>query len=80
MFDRFKKRTPAGGPDISTIDSREKIDELHIRGKLERLLLLPKEFGAKISRKTSCLSPWELAQLRPTQIAVSLPRSRQAEP
>jgi hypothetical protein len=47
LFDRFKKKTSAGVPDFSTIDSREKIEELLIRGKLERLLLLPKEFGGE---------------------------------
>ena len=33
------------GPDFSAVDSRGKADELFQRGQLERLYLLPPEFG-----------------------------------
>jgi len=33
------------GPDFSSVDSRAKAEELFLRGELEKLLLLPLEFG-----------------------------------
>jgi hypothetical protein len=46
MFGWFKKK-PAKpiGPDFSGIDSQAKAEELFRRGKLERLFLMPLEFG-----------------------------------
>jgi hypothetical protein len=50
MFDRlfnwFKKKPP-DGPDFSAIDSREKAEALFRRGQLEKLFLLPTEFGGQ---------------------------------
>lgn len=48
MFGWFKKKSPPpNGPDFSGIDSREKAEELFKRGGLERLLLMPLEFGGR---------------------------------
>ena len=33
------------GPDFSTVDSREKAEQLAAQGRLEKLFLLPPEFG-----------------------------------
>jgi hypothetical protein len=46
MFGWFKKKSPPpSGPDFSAIDSREKAEELFRRGELEKLFLMPLEFG-----------------------------------
>jgi len=46
MFDWFKKKSPPpAGPDFSAIDSRAKAEELFRRGDLEKLYLMPLEFG-----------------------------------
>jgi len=48
MFGWFKKRSPPpNGPDFSGIDSRTKAEELFRRGDLEKLLLMPLEFGGE---------------------------------
>ncbi|MFK2916633.1 hypothetical protein ISS97_05110 [Dyella koreensis] len=44
MFNWFKKR-PGSGPDFSHVDSREKAEELYKRGQLEKVCLMPLEFG-----------------------------------
>src|SRR2546423_911623 len=47
MFNWFKKQPPAvpDGPDFSDTDSREKAEARTQRGELEKLLLLPADFG-----------------------------------
>lgn len=47
MFNWLKKQspTPNGGPDFSDIDSKEKAEARLQTGELEKLLLLPAEFG-----------------------------------
>jgi hypothetical protein len=46
MFGLFKKNPPKpSGPDFSAIDSKAKAIELFERGDLEKLFLLPLEFG-----------------------------------
>ena len=47
MFDWFKKQspTPNGGPDFSDINSKEKAEARLQSGELEKLLLLPADFG-----------------------------------
>ena len=46
MFGWFKKSSPpSSGSDFSIIDSREKAEELFRQGKLEKLFLMPPEFG-----------------------------------
>jgi hypothetical protein len=46
MFGWFKKQPESpNGPDFSAINSREKAEELFRQGSLEKLLLMPLEFG-----------------------------------
>ena len=46
MFGWLKKKSPQPkGPDLSWIDSREKADELFLKGELEKLHLMPLELG-----------------------------------
>jgi hypothetical protein len=48
MFDMFKKKSAVpNGPDFSGIDSREKAEARAQSGELEKLFLLPAEFGGK---------------------------------
>jgi hypothetical protein len=48
MFGWFKKKsTPPNGPDFSLIDSQAKAEELFRRGVLEKLFLMPLEFGGQ---------------------------------
>ena len=44
MFNFFKKKSN-NGPDFSEIDSKEKAIELYKKGQLEKLFLLPLEYG-----------------------------------
>lgn len=49
MFDYFKKKKPppASGPDFSQVDSQDKAIALFRQGKLEKLFLMPLEFGGE---------------------------------
>ena len=48
MFAWFKKKSPPpNGPDFSQIDSQAKAEELFRRGDLEKLFLMPLEFGGE---------------------------------
>jgi hypothetical protein len=48
MFGFFKKKTPATtGPDFSHIDSQAKAEALCRQGELEKLFLMPLEFGGE---------------------------------
>ncbi|MHC2071117.1 hypothetical protein ACYFX5_26895 [Bremerella sp. T1] len=48
MFGWFKKKTrPTSGPDFTDIDSLAKAEELYREGKLEKLFLMPLEFGGE---------------------------------
>ena len=47
MFGWSKKKPKPDGPDFSRIDSREKAEELFHRGELEKLHLMPLEFGGQ---------------------------------
>jgi hypothetical protein len=48
MFGWFKKKSPApNGPDFSAIDTQAKAEDLFRRGDLEKLFLLPLEFGGQ---------------------------------
>ena len=48
MFGFFKKKSlPPNGPDFSGIDSLAKAEELFRRGDLEKLFLMPLEFGGQ---------------------------------
>jgi len=46
MFGRSKKPAPKG-PDFSDVDSQKKAEALYRKGQLEKLLLLPEEFGGQ---------------------------------
>src|SRR4051812_36583735 len=46
MFDWFKKNSAApSGPDFSGIDSKAKAEARALAGEMEKLLLLPTDFG-----------------------------------
>ena len=48
MFGWFKKKSPQpDGPDFSEIDSQSKAEDLFRRGDLEKLFLMPLEFGGQ---------------------------------
>lgn len=48
MFGWFKKKErPTNGPDFSDVDSLAKADRLYQQGKLEKLFLMPPEFGGE---------------------------------
>jgi hypothetical protein len=48
MSDFFERNLPdTPGPDFSEVDSQSKAEELFRRGCLEKLLLLPLEFGGE---------------------------------
>ncbi len=47
MIGSFKKNSSPDGPDFSGIDSRAKAEELFRRGDLEKLFLMPLEFGGE---------------------------------
>lgn len=48
MFGWFKKKsTTPNGPDFSAVDSQAKAEELFRQGKLEKLFLMPLEFGGQ---------------------------------
>jgi hypothetical protein len=46
MFGR-RKKPPPNGPDFSDVDSQKKVEALYRKGQLEKLLLLPPEFGGE---------------------------------
>ena len=49
MFDFFKQQTkpPPQGPDFSRVDSQEKAVAMFRQGQLEKLFLMPLEFGGQ---------------------------------
>ena len=48
MFGLFKKKSPEpSGPDFSGVDSQTKAEALFRKGKLEKLFLLPLQFGGQ---------------------------------
>ena len=48
MFGWFKKGSPpAAGPDFTAVDSQAKAQELARLGQLQKVLLLPAEFGGE---------------------------------
>jgi hypothetical protein len=64
MFGWFKKKQSAApnGPDFSAIDSLAKAQEAVRRGEMERLFVLPLEFGgAEIPENTLYVPPWVCA-------------------
>ena len=59
MFDWFKKQSPSpnGGPDFSDINSKEKAEARLQSGELEKLFLLPPEFGGIDDLRNICFVP-----------------------
>jgi len=59
MFDWFKKQspTPNGGPDFSDINSKEQAEGRLQSGELEKLFLLPPEFGGRDDPRNICFVP-----------------------
>src|SRR5262249_13993911 len=47
MSGSYKESRPPSGPDFSGIDSQSKAEELFRRGDLEKLFLMPLEFGGQ---------------------------------
>ena len=65
MFGWFKKKSPQpNGPDFSGIDSREKAEELFRRGDLEKLFLMPLEFGGQDIPVNTLYVPVGLAEVK----------------
>lgn len=65
MFSWFKKKqTPPRGPDFSAIDSLAKARELFRRGDLEKLFLMPLEFGGEDSPQNTLYVPVGLAAIK----------------
>ena len=65
MFGWFRKKPPRpNGPDFSAIDSREKAVELFERGELEKLFLMPPEFGGEDNALNTLFVPVGLASIK----------------
>jgi hypothetical protein len=65
MFGWFKKKSPQPkGPDFSAIDSREKAEDLFRRGELEKLFLMPLEFGGEDNPLNTLYVPIGLAAIK----------------
>jgi hypothetical protein len=58
MFDWFRKKPPrVNGPDFSGIDSNARAEELFRRGELEKLFLMPLQFGGEESPANTVYVP-----------------------
>lgn len=65
MFNWFKKKqTPPRGPDFSAIDSLAKASELFRRGDLEKVFLMPLEFGGEDCPQNTLYVPVGLAAIK----------------
>ncbi len=64
MFGWFKRKPEPNGPDFSGIDSREKAEELFRRGELEKLFLMPLEFGGEDSPLNMLYVPVGVAAIK----------------
>jgi hypothetical protein len=67
MFGWSKKNKtppPSRGPDFSAIDSREKAEALYRRGDLEKLFLMPLEFGGEDNPLNTLYVPVGLADVK----------------
>ena len=65
MFGLFRrKQTRPNGPDFSAIDSREKAVKLFERGDLEKLFLMPLEFGGEDNALNTLFVPVGLAGVK----------------
>jgi hypothetical protein len=65
MFGWFKKKSaPPNGPDFSAIDSLAKAEGLFRRGDLEKLLLMPPEFGGEDTPANTLYVPVGVADIK----------------
>jgi hypothetical protein len=64
MFGWFKGKEQPKGPDFSGIDSREKAEQLFRRGDLEKLLLMPLEFGGDDNPLNTLYVPVGIAAIK----------------
>lgn len=66
MFGWFKKKNkrPAVGPDFSDVDSLAKADRLYQQGKLEKLFLMPPEFGGEDHPLNTLYVPLGFAEIK----------------
>jgi hypothetical protein len=64
MFGWFKKKPRPPGPDFSAIDSQEKAVELFRRGELEKLFLMPLEFGGQDNALNTLYVPIGVAAIK----------------
>lgn len=65
MLKWFKKKSEIQeGPDFSSIDSSQKVQELFSRGELEKLLLLPVEFGGEEIPQNTVYVPLGIAEIK----------------
>lgn len=65
MFGWLKKKSPPPhGPDFSAIDSREKAEALFRRGELEKLFLMPLEFGGDDDPHNTVFVPVGIAAVK----------------
>jgi hypothetical protein len=66
MFGRSKKRSsrPAEGPDFSDVDSPKKAAAMYRKGKLEKLYLIPLEFGGPDSENNVVYVPLGLTDVK----------------
>src|SRR5262245_46380294 len=65
MFGWFRKKSPQPhGPDFSDIDSREKAEALFRRGGLEKLFLMPLEFGGQDNPLNTLYVPVGVADIK----------------
>ncbi|HYH81238.1 MAG TPA: hypothetical protein VEX86_15650 [Longimicrobium sp.] len=59
-----KKSPPPNGPDFSAVDSREKAEALFRRGDLEKLFLMPPEFGGGDDAVNTLFVPMGVADVK----------------
>ena len=65
MFGWFEKKSPQpNGPDFSAIDSQAKAEELFRRGDLEKLFLMPLEFGGEETPINTLYVPVGIADIK----------------
>jgi hypothetical protein len=65
MFGWFKKKTKQPpGPDFSRVDSQAKVLELFRRGELEKMFLMPLEFGGEDIPPNTMYVPIGLAEAK----------------
>jgi hypothetical protein len=64
MSGKRNRNAPQPGPDFSRIDSRAKAEKLFQRGDLEKLFLMPLEFGGEDNPLNTLYVPIGLATIK----------------